>query len=281
MRRLLKLPAPIDAAIAAVTDTDGSITMNVPVPIKNGAINPGDIAGPALGAVANVFLTGLASAPLKVVGGVGEMFGLGGKEAKPEPPVVVTFLPGYAGLNADASNALAKLAEELKKDETLELQVKSTLTDADVARAGVRANPSPETALALATQLRSQRAGLVEKYAELSAQARGAFGAQDNATAKQTAAELADTGKRISQADASLDDLYALTTPNAAAQAERRTKNAALQTARDRLDAVKSALTLGNVPGAETRVHTTNPQYAPVTGDTGGSVTIILVRKKH
>lgn len=281
LRKLLKLPAPIDVAIGAVTDPDGSITLNLPVPIKNGAIKPGDVVGPALGAVTNVLLTGIASAPMKAVGGIGQLIGLGGKDAAaPEPPVVIQFLPAYAGLDAAARTELARLGEELNKDDTLELQLRHTLTDADAARTAVRANPPVQTALALAERVRQQKVDLQARFAALAAQARGDFGAGSAAQAGEATDGLRELGRQITQAEKSLDDLYALTTPGAAAQADRRTRTAGLDIARQRLEAAKRAIT--DVAGrrAGTRVSAANPQFDPVPSGEGGDVTVVLVRKK-
>ncbi|MDB5327540.1 MAG: hypothetical protein JWM57_3109, partial [Phycisphaerales bacterium] len=279
--KLLKLPAPIDVAIGAVTDPDGSITLNLPVPIKNGAVTAGDVVGPALGAITNVLVTGIASAPLKAIGGVGDLLGMGGKEAKPEPPVAIVFLPAYDGLDGESKQALATLAKQMKEDEALELQTRHSLTESDVARTGVRVNPPPEQALALAAQVREQKADLLLRHDTLAAQARGDLGAAATVKAKVTLASLRDVSDQIAKAETALDDLYALTGPSAAQQIDRRTRAASLELARRRLDAVRTALSDAGVANVDGRVHATNPQFDIAPDDGGGNVTITLVRKKH
>jgi hypothetical protein len=281
LRRLLKLPAPINVAIGAVTDPDGSITMNVPVPIKNGAIRPGDVYGPALGAVANVLVTGIASAPVKAVSGIGQLIGLGNKEVAPEPPVVVRFLPAYTGLDSSAAAQLARLGEAMKKDDALELQLRHTLTDGDAERVAVRANPSPDTALALAERVRQQKQDLQARFAATAAQARGDFGAGAGVRAAAATDALRELGRQITQAEQALDELYALTTPGAAAQADRRTRTAGLDVARQRLEGVTREILRTAGRAAAGRVHATNPQFDPQPTTGGGDVTVVLVRKKQ
>ena len=280
--KLLKLPAPIDVAIGAVTDPDGSITLNLPVPIKNGAVTAGDVVGPALGAVTNVLVTGIASAPLKAVGGVGDLLGLGGnKDAKPEPPVIIGFLPAYDGLDAESKQAIATLAKQMKDDEALELQTRHSLTESDVARTSTRVNPPPEQALALAARVREEKADLLLRHDTLANEARGDLGAAATAKAKTTLAALRDVSDQIAKAETALDDLYALTGPSAAQQVDRRTRAASLELARRRLDEVRTALAAAGVANVDGRVHSTNPQFDIGPEDGGGNVTITLVRKKH
>lgn len=281
LQKILKLPAPIDVAIGAVTDPDGSITLNLPVPIKNGAVSAGDVVAPALGAVTNVLVTGIASAPLKAVSGVGGLLGLGGKEAAPEAPVIIGFLAAYDGLDAGSNAAIQRLVKELKDDDALELQMRHSLSEQDVARTNTRVNPPPEQALALAAQVRQQKAELVFKHDTLAAQARGDLGANAAAQAKSTLDALRIISQQIAKADNALDDLYALTGPSAAQQSDRRTRAASLDLARRRLEAIKTALASAGIANAEARVHANNPQFDPAPEAGGGSVSVTLVRKKH
>jgi hypothetical protein len=281
LQKLFKLPAPIDVAIGAVTDPDGSITLNLPVPIKNGAVTTGDVLGPALGAVTNVLMTGIASAPLKAVSGVGGMLGLGGKEAAPEAPVIIGFLPAYDGLDVDGRAAVAWLVKELKDDEALELQLRHSLSEEDVTRTATRVNPSPEQALALAAQVRQQKSELILKHDTLAAEARGDLGANAFTQAKGTLEALRAISQQIAKADTALDDLYALTGPSAAQQTDRRTRAASLDLARRRIEAIKAALVANGIQNAEARVHAANAQFDPAPEAGGGSVSVTLVRKKH
>ena len=69
--------------------------------IKNGEVSADDVVGPALGAVAGVLTTAIASAPVKAVAGVGNLLGLGGPQ-KPaqEQTIALRFLPTLANTSS-------------------------------------------------------------------------------------------------------------------------------------------------------------------------------------
>src|SRR5690606_40830879 len=116
IQRILQLPAPIDVALGAVTDPDGSITFNLPVTIESGEVDTGKVIGPAIGAIGQVLITAMASAPVKAVGGVTDLIGLTGRRAQePEPPIELTFLPGVATLEPAQARQLAPLAERMPR----------------------------------------------------------------------------------------------------------------------------------------------------------------------
>lgn len=281
IQRTLKLSAPIDVTIGLLTDNDGSITMNLPVPIERGAVSAGAVLGPAVGALAQVLTTAIASAPLKAVGGVTDMLGIGGKkQAQAEPPVTVNFISGYTQLEGAQLATLQKLAERMKKERTLELQLRPDLSAGDVARAAVRANPPPEACREMIDQLRRQKAQLVERRSQLAAEARGQLGARPESEAKETLDSLKATEREISQVDIALDQLGDMLRPGSDRQADRRTRAASIEIARQRLRAVRDVLTSAGVEGTDQRVHDTNPQFAPTEAQEGGSVVIQLVPKK-
>ncbi len=84
----------------------------------------------------------------------------------------------------------------------------------------------------------------------------------------------------IAQTEEALDLTSDLFRPGAARQAERRTRAAALQIARQRLDEVKSTLTSAQVPELEQRLMVDAPQAKAVEGAATGRVVINIVRRK-
>src|SRR5690606_18750218 len=145
IQRILQLPAPIDVALGAVTDPDGSITFNLPVTIESGEVDTGKVIGPAIGAIGQVLITAMASAPVKAVGGVTDLIGLTGRRAQePEPPIELAFLPGVATLEPAQARQLALLAERMRRDANVQIQLRHQMTLADVAHAAQRANPPLE-----------------------------------------------------------------------------------------------------------------------------------------
>jgi len=168
----------------------------------------------------------------------------------------------------------------MKKEGELELQVRHELTDGDISRAAVRANPTPEESRAIAQQLRAQKAQLLERRAVLAGTARGQLGSRPEASAEATLQSLQAIDRQIAQTENAMDQLYDLLRPNAERQADRRTRGAALDIGRQRLAAVKNALVAAGVQGADTRIHQTNPVFNPTDSPQGGLVVITLVPKK-
>ena len=83
----------------------------------------------------------------------------------------------------------------------------------------------------------------------------------------------------MAQNDDALDRLYGLLRPGADRQAARRTRGACLEYGKERLDAVKQALTAAGLTDMD-RVHMANPKFEQVPGDEGGKVVVTLVPKK-
>jgi hypothetical protein len=277
----LKIQAPIDLAIKGVKSVDDTIKLNIPVPIKNGNLSYESVVLPALGQVGKILGMAPVNVTLNVVKGAGEMLGLGGDKKKiVEETVALRFAPGYAGLDEGALGALSALANRMKKEGELELQVRHELTEGDISRATVRANPTPEESRAIAQQLRAEKAQLLERRAILAGTARGQLGSRPEASAEATLQSLQAIDRQIAQTENAMDQLYDMLRPNADRQADRRTRAAALDIGRQRLAAVKNALIAAGVQGADTRIHQTNPVFNPTDSPQGGLVVITLVPKK-
>jgi hypothetical protein len=286
LQSTFKLPVPIDVAIGVVTDADGSITLNLPVNIKNGEISWSDVYLPAVGAVGGVLGTAVASAPVKAVNDVLDIFG-GGKKAGTNAPqtIRIPFVAGYADLlDPSELQIVAGIAEKMNADPHLQLQISHELSGADAARAAVRANPSAEECLFLTDRLRRQKARLLARRAELAAQARGEIPSQSPAVSS-TLAELREVDRSLAGIESSLDQLYDLLRPGAAAQASRRTRAASLDLGRARMSALRDAIAGGD-HGLLDRIHMTVAQStvspsASTDPQAGGSVVLTLISKRH
>lgn len=281
IQRTLQLPAPIDVAIGAITDPDGSITLNLPVTIESGEVDAGKLLGSALGAVTEVLVTAIASAPVKAVGGVGDLLGLGDKgEQAPEPPVELAFLPGVATLEPAEARKLAVLAERMRRDRTLELQLRHEMSANDVAHAAVRANPPIEDVRVMIDRMRRSKSQLLAERSLLAAQARAQFASHADAV-DDSIAMLRAVDRRLAQIDSSLEQLGELLRPGAAAQADRRTRAASLEVAQERFAVIQAALVDAGVPNAEERIRLTNPQFDPSDALPRGRVIITVVARKR
>lgn len=280
IQRTLKLTAPIDVVIGALTDPDGSITLNLPVTIESGQVDPGSLVGPAIGAVAQVLTTAVASAPVKAVTGIGGMIGLGGREGeKVEEIVELRFVPGVASPEPDHLAVLAELTRRMRSDSRLQMQLRHEMTVTDVEQSARRANPEPADVQAISERLRREKAALLTRRATLSAEARARYASQSEA-AEDLAARVRTIDRQLAQIQTSLDQLYELLRPGAEARADRRTRTAALAVARERLELVRTVLRDNGVRDVDERIHLTNPQFEPVERDGGGHVEITLVPRK-
>ena len=277
LQQMLKIPVPLDLGINAVTDRDGSITMDVPVQVESNKVDTGAVILPAIAAVGQIMVVGITNAPLKAIDSVGSAFGLGPGEKKPDPPVLLTFLTGVATLEAKQQSQIAELAKKLKDDKELEAQLRHELSPADVEQLKRRANPATDDVQLITARLRRDKAELLARRNALAAQARAQYAAQ-SFSADWTVQAVQAADRQLAQIDESLDQFYELLKPGAANQADRRTRAACLSVAAERFDLIQAALTAAGVPDVATRVRKTNPQFEP-TGDRG-TVTIILVPKK-
>ena len=281
LQSTFKLPVPINAAVNTVTAPDNSITMNLQVSDRADNLRDYDLFGPAVDAVGQVLLRGVVNIGAKIVVGAGSLVGIKGEEAKPEVPVVVWFLPGYAELDRSDQVSIGKTAHRLAKEEDLEVQLRHTLTAGDVARAQLRANPSPEDCLALAEKLRKEKAELLARRAVLSAQACGEIGSQSDQQAAASLALLKQTDRQLASAEDSLDQLYDMLRPGAARQSDRRTRAASIDIGRQRIDQVQAALLRYGGSQIDAKIQKTNPQFDPNDSSDGGEVVMTLVPKKH
>jgi hypothetical protein len=281
--RGLALPAPLDAVIGIMEDPDGSITLRLDVPIEEGKVSGGAVAASATAALTQLIATAVASAPIKVVGGVGELVG-GGKDAAPQgpQPVTIGFAGGDAELNSASRQRLDELVKLMRKDRTVEVTIRHELGGADLTSTGSRANPPTEDCRALAARMRQRKAQLSSERAWLAAQSRAALASGSTlASPQQLLHRLRELDRQIAQTEDGLDQLYELLRPGADRQAARRTRAACLQLGEQRVAAVRDTLASAGVSRDAERVRTTAATFNPSGADTGGQVVITVVQKKR
>ena len=286
--RELQLPVPLDAMIVMLEDPSGAITVPLNFKIENYSIGGGQIVGAAAGALAPILGTAVASAPLKVTGGVTEMVGLDkaipffGKQ-KPKGPQdagAVDFFAGAPDATGESTTiTLQQLIDRMRKDNTLEVTLKHELGGGDIARAAQRANPSSDTAAAMGQYLRQRRAELLQQRSLAASAARATIVASTS-EAQAAIQNLRKIESQLAATEDAIDRVYELTTPGAARQAERRTRAAALEMSDARLNAIKQLIIAAKVPDAENRVRLTKPQFTQAEGPAGGKVTMVLMTKK-
>jgi len=280
LQRTLALPGSLDVVIKALQDTDESITVPIDFPMKNMELGYGPIISSAIGALGKVVLTAIASAPVKVVGGVADLI-VGKNGPKPEPPVVLAFQPGATGLSSADLSQLDQLIKKMKKDDNLEVQIRHDLGTADIQRAAVRANPTPEECASLAYQLHARKLDLLAQRSRRSGEVRSILASAPSGEGASAVTQLRDLDRQLSQTEDALDKVYDLPRPGADRQSGRRTRAAALELGRDRLNLVRDYLLSANPVKANDRIHSANATFAqPDSPDVPGKVTLTLVPKK-
>lgn len=287
IRRVLKLPGPLDAMIILLEDDSGAITVPLNVTVRKGNVSSGQVAGAAVTALGSILATAVASAPLKLAGGAAEAVGLdqvlgGGK--KPTGPQVAGAIDFFEGAGDTSSTSgittLQELIRRMRRDKTLEVTLRHELGGGDIARAAQRANPSLDAAAAMGARLRQTKAALLLQREQLAPAARAMIIADPAGGAAEAIAKLREVEAQLAVTEEALDRVYDLTMPGADRQAQRRTRSASLEIAEARLEAMKQMIIAAGIPDAENRVRVIKPQFTPTGGDAGGKVTMVVISKK-
>jgi hypothetical protein len=274
IQRAMKLSAPLDVVLALLQDPSGGITLPIGVSVKDGELK--GVGGAAVGAVASVAATAIASAPIKAANTLTGLVGLGPKKKsrKPEAPLVLEFAAADSGLSPEAQSQLTTLIERMRKDKNLQVTVTHELGAGDVTRAAVLANPTPATAAALASRLRERKNELVALRGQLSEDARVQLASHVEAT--PTLQRLRGVSRELASHEEALDRLYDLLRPGADRQADRRTRGACIDVGQERLDTVQAALMNAGLEAAKERVQVTRAQFAEDAPNPSGRVLLTV-----
>ena len=291
-RRVLKLPAPLNAVIFALRDDEGTITVSPPpVRVPAGGVSRSAIAAAIVSALGGVVIDALAAVPLRAAGSVVDL-GKGiisivpgsgylpfmSGPAAPEPPATLAFAPGDATLPADLAD-LGRIVARARDEDDAIVEVRHDLGGGDLARARLLANPGRDDRRALMTRLRARRDELQARRADVAADARAASILGLEARAAAAMAVVRRLEDRIGGLERAIGPLLDQERDGAERQAERRARAACTALARARLDAVERALLEAGFPD-EKRVRVLRPRVAAAEGTAGGTVTIGLARRK-
>jgi hypothetical protein len=278
MKRGLSLPAPLDVAIAALRDGDGSITIPVSVAIVDNQFNRNQIAGEAAIAITGVIIKAIRSSPLKV-GSLVAGNNNNGPRKETLAPRVVTFPDGSPGLEPAANAIVTALAKALREDPTLQVVARQELSTGDVELATTRANPDPAASLSLVQQLRARRAELARLRDDAAGKARGQIASRvDQRITQITMQRLRGIDRELAETEDALDLMGDLLRPGADRQTDRRTRAAALVLARQRLDSVKSVIDANLPPDAAGRVTYANAGFTVASAGSPAKVTFTITR---
>jgi hypothetical protein len=216
-----------------------------------------------VGAVSQVLLTAVASAPVKAVTGVVGLFGNTTKEMKvmQERPVYLAFPTGVTSLDPAEEARLAAVLRRVKRDKNVRVVIEHELGTADVALAEQRANPSVGQAKVLAENLLLRRRELLGQRDRLLAPARAA--ALNSGADGAQVVEYREVATELASAEEALDRLYDFQRPGADRLADRRTRAAAIELADGRLARVRAMVQAMRDPPAADRVRVATSRFVP------------------
>ena len=246
--------------ITALEDADGSITLPLSFPLKNGRFDTDDIISSGTDAFLPIVATGIASLPLKLMN-------LGSdKERVVERPVAITFAPGSSVLDPAAAAGLEPLVRKLRDNPSLEVLLQHTLGDGDVPRARLRANPTRQDSLSILAHLREKKRELLDLRAVAAGEARSFLASRFDAVPADAALDrVRALDHEVAQTDDAIDAICDLLAPGADRRADRRTRAAAIDLGTARMEILRAALLATNIPDIAHRIRIVHAKFNPPT----------------
>lgn len=275
IRRLLKLPTPVNVALILVRDASNAVRIPVEFQLDPEYVSLVEITRATVTAMGTVLATAIASSPLRVGGAFTDLVGLTGSEklVDPEPPVDLSFAPGELTTNWSTRNVVDELIARMKREPKLQLVLEHELGQADLEVARRRANPPVERSRQLVEQLRSRRRELLAERPRLAGAAYSSLLADVHQRSDEALRVLQTTDNELGLIERSLDRLYDLIEPGGEHRALKRQREAAVAMARARIDGVLRRITDRGVDSARLRVRP--PRFAEPTVDGGGRVRVV------
>ncbi len=277
--RYLHLPMPVDVAVKTIQDAQGSI--RIPLHFQVTGVQTDNLVASVAQAVGGAIIKTIASIPQKTLATAVSFIGLGGRSSKPIPPVSLFFLPGDTALEASEQVKLDALIERMRKDKTLAITLRHDLGSQDVTVVEKRANPSREEATNMATQLHSQKIALAQQQAQWAGKARTLLASDAQKEAIEALEHLREIERRMASVEDALDHVYELSRRGAERNADRRTRQAALELGRQRMTALNSKLVDAGIPAINQRVQLANAQFNASEAVPDGKLVITIVHTKR
>ncbi|MGE0144212.1 MAG: DUF748 domain-containing protein [Planctomycetota bacterium] len=252
----LKLPAPLDAVIFALQDQNNEIAIPLRLRIEEGGVGTGQIATAAITALGKVIADAVAAAPFRAVGMLTGVLGIGGGAGPSlaEQRRQVGFGLGEALPAVDAQKVVAPLIDLLRGDETIALVLTHSFAADDLAHAKTLANPDPELAHDIAARLRVDLASSIRERDLTATRLLAMLGAGNPRDAFVLNRRLHALDAEIARMSDALDRVLALLRSGAERRADRRTRDAATDLARARLESLRDLLLELGGPDLDKRI---------------------------
>ncbi|MCC6408685.1 MAG: DUF748 domain-containing protein, partial [Planctomycetes bacterium] len=239
--RYLTLPAPLDTVLFVMKDAEDQHKVPINVRMSWDGLSTSEIVSAALGAVTQVLARAVASAPLRLLSGVGGLFG----DDEPVPPTDDTLTIVYPAGAVTAEQPVAPLDELVRRfgtDDRHVFAVQHRVSKADFERAERLANPSTEDCRELSNRLRRKKAELLRRREELAARARVDYAVGRYEAAAAATIELRAQDRELGFNEDALDRVHELLRPGAERRRDQRTKAALVAIAIERVARLKQEL---------------------------------------
>ncbi|MCP3916793.1 MAG: DUF748 domain-containing protein [bacterium] len=271
----LALPAPLDTVLFLLRDEAGRQSIPLRLEVAEGGVGGGQIASAVGTALGTLVADSLAGAPLRMLGPLTDVVGITGGESTPitAESIALPYVPGSAVLDRETLDKIDPIVEALRADTRMRIVVQHELGTGDVAAAEVLANPRPEEGEEIVTRLRDRKAAIERERGEVAALTRAqyAVGLLEEAAAGTTALKVLD--RERAAVEAALDRIFELLGPGAERRRDRRTREASLALAQERVDRLRAAIVARGGVAVALRIDARRPRFA-VSEEPGGRVTL-------
>lgn len=285
LRRILKLPAPLDVVLFVLKDETGTIEIPLDLEVGEDGISGGAIAQVAVSTLGTLIGNAMKSSVFRVAGSVSSLGGLIGSgeeetesDGKREPDLVVGFNPGDSFLPSSARREVRRLLERLEEDEHLVITLRHHLGKVDLEKATVRANPSPDDCRDLVARLRLRKRRLEQARAEAAAETRAALSCGRLDQAAELRRQLSALDHRRGALEDSLDRILSLLRPGSEHLATRRAQASCVALAEARLNEVERLVQELLKTAEEGRVRIRTPRFKAPEHEAGGVVSLTLTQ---
>ena len=274
----LKLPAPLDTVIYLLRNEDGALRLSFNVQVEGSGVSTSAITAEVAKVLGEQIAVAVARAPLRILRSFTDITGAtGGERTEDFKTTWLRFDPSETIPPPIEWRGVRNLSEELASDSQLVVTVQHTFAKADIDQVSRLANPTPEQCLEMADRIRQQKLELGRQRGIAAAEARALvfFGRKEECDAATDRVRALD--RQIGEADAALGSFLDMLRTGSERQCERRTRNAALALANERLLQVRTALEKAGI--AVERIRLRPVRMEPEQGAERSFVTLLPRRQ--
>ncbi len=278
----LKLPAPLDTVLFVLKDRDGDQSIPLNLGIMDGSASMSQVLGAVTTALGTLIGEAIAGSPMRIVGGVTDLIGLGPKpiELTGDEWVRLPYSPGEMQATEYWAKEIDGLVKLLRKDSSLYLVVDQVLGQEDVDHASMLANPDPQQCFALAASYRRERGDLIVQRDRIADAVRLAYALGNTQQAETKSIELRLLDAEMARTEEALDRVLERSQDRGARARQRRTKDAALELTRRRQALLSERLNTLAVAGMQTRLDLRRPRFVVQEDAETGFVQIQVQRRR-